>query len=332
MKIMSPVSWDRILTKNVIKARLFHSSLLVLLLVMLVTSVTILYQWKQVNGFFEQSIMNQLSAAGEEKISTLTEWLQGRMKDMLYLAQLDEAIEQQAELLNEIIGDYINHSLYYDSIYMFTGQGSTIAGMINDEGDVKILQPKKLHEYDKEQLELSHDSSRGTVTFFGPHKSDITGKQVVTLTTPVKDKDGRPIGVMRGDLKLDALLPKLQLSPPHDAARVVLIDKEGRNLLSSEISLEDDLNTFALAKKAIDKQDTYRDNYRSKTGNEIFGVYHYIPLLNWSLGLEVQDDVIFGDKAKMRNEFMILFVSLVLGICLLLWWHFKRFKMVTKAM
>ncbi len=195
---------------------------------------------------------------------------------------------------------HIDNSAGTNSIYMVLDDNTVIdsTGWIPDEGDDV----------------RTRDYYIGAKNNDGVYFSDVyicadTGYNVITISIPLKDINGKFSGVIATDLYLDTMMQLLNdIKSFNGKNEWILSDKLNNIIFDSTEQKIPSISEYPLMNSAFnilgDKNDTI---VNSKIDKKKYVLYKkHIDKLNWNIIMTVQEDDIYANSHKMKTYFIII--------------------------
>lgn len=162
-----------------------------------------------------QSLFEQLTAVASLKEKNLVRWTEEQSHDVLLIAQLLEAESLVLQLLaldaQEMPSDAPQYQDAYrevtDFLRIIHGDNSPFAEILilSETGGKIVVSTRKAHEGEYRVLD-SYFVHGKTGTFIQQvYPSPVTGKPTLTVSTPLRDENGRLMGVMAVHLNLEEM-------------------------------------------------------------------------------------------------------------------------------
>jgi len=142
-------------------------------------------------------------------------------------------------------------------------------------------------------------------------------KAAVVLAVPIRQADGRFLGVLSAKVNLRSVADTLaRLAPPGDGGIYVMTDR-GRLILTSRTSSAEIMRSTvppAITKPLLDKEGTTVSYERD--GREVVAILRRVPSLRWAAVVEVPRAEAFAELARLRNGTisMLILLLVVVGL------------------
>ncbi|GAE29689.1 methyl-accepting chemotaxis protein [Halalkalibacter hemicellulosilyticus] len=276
-----------------------------------------LYQMNQTQQFVIEQELAELNEIGEYNAEFITEWINVRMDEMRYLASLDAAGQMNVGELDHLLDRLAESNGFYDTIYAVSPEGIGLSGITFENESSSILSQADVNDFDVADRDWFQSAISGEDTISQPLLSRSTGNHVITLATPIYDETNGIIGVMRGAVLLDTIFERIQSLDIGEYADAYLIDSE-QMLVTPARSVEDsEASVNTVAAQAIANNESGSSSYDDPAGNAVLGSYQYIPLLDWGLVLEVEEQSALQAENQLQTQMITLF-SIVIVVSILL--------------
>ncbi|ABO49715.1 methyl-accepting chemotaxis sensory transducer [Desulforamulus reducens MI-1] len=188
----------------------------------------------------------------------------------------------------------------FQNIYFVTGSGEiTIA-------PVKQL-PK---DFDPRQRVWYQEAvKKGTMVCTDPYIDQATGKPCMTVALAVKDSEGRFVGVLGADIKLETISSLAVKYKFGEEGYFYVCDKQGKVIGHPDAkAINGDIMNRAYVKAALAGKsgfDTYADN-----GVKKLVYYSEIPKTGWGLFVQQPEQEAYAELYRARN--MIIIITLLI--------------------
>lgn len=253
-----------------------------------------------------KSIENHMMSAAESGAESLNSWIDGK-KRIVEAAKniIENNLDKNGKISENYLYAYQNDASMSD-LYVGFADGS----VVNGSGWVPP------DDYDATQdswFKSAVDKGYTTV-------SGATKKDVLYISSPIKNESGDIIGVISGDVKLDEVTNKVD---------TIHIDGKGESLLINETGAIIAASSEELGKQnfmqAKEFSDIANDIIHSDTSNNIHYTYgedkrilsfSKVPETNWTLAIKIDEKEVYTGLSSVRNR-TILISIITLGILVL---------------
>ncbi len=224
------------------------------------------------------AIQQEITLLGDKSIEYIEEWFNQRMKEMKVIAEYPAARDLDLQVLSPILAASERQLQHYENIIYVDADGQGLTAS-NKDFDVTGF---NVWDRDWFQQVLT-----GEDTFSEPLLSRVTGNLVVTAAAPII-KNGVFQGTVRGAVQLDTLFELVANQEVGYGGQSYLVNKQGvpvTTVQGLDDNAQNPLNTKAVEK--ILQQERGFSRYIGPGGNEVFGMYAYMPLAGLGLIIEV---------------------------------------------
>ena len=168
--------------------------------------------------------------------------------------------------------------------------------------------------------------------------SKITGKLLIPVASPVKDDDGKVVGVLVGSLSLDSISALLKSMQFGETDEIVLFNEEGYFLNASRF--EDQLKAAGRIKERSEleiqsKTSAIKDAINGKSQSGIYTDYlgyqvvaAYAPVQaanhNWAIGIKRNTSEVFAGVNQQRNILIVMLVGTAVIIIVATFLYIRR--------
>ncbi len=154
--------------------------------------------------------------------------------------------------------------------------------------------------------------------------TNTEGEQIIAIAVPIKDADGKIIGVLLSNMTTNKLNGIVQKTKAGTSGYSFIINKEGTKVAHKDLKLilnRD--NTLKNVKKDVTLTKLSElerkmikgekgSGYYTKDGIEMFMSYAPIPNTEWSMALTMAKDEIFNQADKLKYKFIFITVLFIL--------------------
>lgn len=153
----------------------------------------------------------------------------------------------------------------------------------------------------------------GKLNYSDPYLDMTTGKYAISVGIPIKDKQGKILGILAEDILLDTITNRVQSIDLGGLGYGFLLDRNGTGLSHPDPAyINKDLrkhpDTAAIAQVMLENGNGLWD-YTFKGRSKIMA-YRTVPSTGWLLGLAVEKSVIYAPLERLKG----LFLMTALGI------------------
>jgi two-component system cell cycle sensor histidine kinase/response regulator CckA len=269
----------------------------------------------------QNAIVEELSAVATIKEEMLIRWLNEQKQDTLQMASIP-AFRKAAE----VFFSTLEHSPQYEGIYnsIFThflvylnnNQDFSEIFLLSAKGGKILLSTEKSFEGAYRVLDTHYIEGRERLYVQTVYPSPATLRPTMTVSTPLRDSDGRLIGVLAVNLNLKMMDSIVQeQSNSRRTAETYLIDRYN-TFISGERFGSDEfprgVHSFGIdsAINGNEGEGVY-ENYR---GIPVIGVYRWIDILDLALLVEMEREEAFTSARGRIAPLLIIGLLLVLAL------------------
>lgn len=258
---------------------------LVLAAVLLVANMV----YFQYRDSYTQGTINQLQGTGEMMSESFTQWLDARQDEMRYLATLNPVRELQAGEVSHLLARISELGGFYDTVFLVGANGRGIAGVAYENGRTRELPQDEAQAFDVADRDWFRQAIRGDDVFSQPLISRATGNQISNVVVPVRDDAGNVVSVVRGAVRLDVLLERMEAMSLGGGSDTYLLAANGTPVtpVAALQGRTETISTFAA--EAIGRGESGVGHYRDSAGIPVMGAFSYLPRLSWGLVVEVPE-------------------------------------------
>jgi diguanylate cyclase (GGDEF)-like protein len=140
-------------------------------------------------------------------------------------------------------------------------------------------------------------------------------KAAIVLAVPIREVDGRFVGVLSAKIDLGAVADILERLAPAGAGEIYIMTDRGRLVLTSRASSAELMRTNLPAtttQPLLDREGatvTYE-----RDGREVVAILRRVPQLRWAAVVEVPRAEAFAELARLRNATVSMLIVLLVGV------------------
>ena len=291
------------------------TKLVAFFLVVAIISVTpvALLGYSYINKQVKQNIDETMTATLDGNVNNLNGWINEKAKVVQTIAHvLNGAVNENDLSLSHLqaLKDESNVKDISD-LYIGLESGKFIdgAGWVPDSG----FDPRTRPWYQAVK-------SSGKLSFSDPYLDKVTNKYAVSIGYPLKDKNGKFIGVIAEDILLDTLTSTINNINNSGIGTGLIFDKNGIILAHQDQKLLDtnlkdnnelkDMSTEIMSKDSGETEYTY-------TGISKLMEYRKIPSTGWTLCITTDKAKAYSDIYSLVTKYIIIIVSTITVVALL---------------
>lgn len=281
---------------------------LITLIVLIITSIVTLVLSI---GRISDSTMDSLDQAVYIGEANVNAWFEDKermlqmVRDEMRLFDISQKIE-----IEDFMSFYMNHYDFMVDVYIGTPDNQMYSGSywIPDEG------------YDVREREwYTGAKSVNGIYYTAPYIDAYSGTMVVTVSTPISDKNGMDMGVIGLDLKLDSLVEFVNNQKILDTTGSAFLLDQNHNFITHANSeflpkISGDSETYTNiqeidmeAAQDIDYSSLFLDQVRSWDGRSVYLATVNIPANGWTYGFEVPT----SDFTPMYMQLVLQWVAIM---------------------
>ncbi|MFR0672131.1 methyl-accepting chemotaxis protein [Enterobacterales bacterium AW_CKDN230030176-1A_HGKHYDSX7] len=257
-----------------------------------------------------QNLDSSMRQSGALAASSVQNWMSGRI---LIMENLAEDVTEQAAAGNNNVASLVDQPSYLRNFqFTYLGQNN---GVFTQRPDVQMpadYDPRKRPWY-------GEAATAGKTVLTAPYQASVGGL-VVTITVPVKPKNGGPLlGVVGGDLSLDSLVQIIEKVDFGGIGHAYLVDKDGQVIVSQNkdhlTKFLKDLYPNSGLRVEPGMQDVMLDGHERIVS---FAPIEGLPSAQWYVGLVVDKDQAYAALDQFRVSAIIAMIVAVVAIAGLL--------------
>lgn len=261
---------------------------------------------------------------GSSNAEMIASWVQARRDEIRYLSSLDVFVHFDVTAAQQYLHQLSLHNNHYDTIFLIPANGTAIAGVefMGATGDSQIMSPAATAEFQVADRDWFQRAMRGEHVISEVLLSRATGNRVSTIASPVY-RNGNIVGVVRGAVLMDTVLEQVSGLELGEGMEAYLIDQDGRAVTPASSVVNPDEPVETEAAQAFAQKRSGTGLYPNAAGQSVLGAYHYIPMLDWGLVIEVAEATALGTAndlaASLRTNLIVIgtvTLLLVVGIAL----------------
>jgi signal transduction histidine kinase len=251
-------------------------------------------------------IDNYLASESRGTISVIDGWIRERASVILVLESVLAGMDNP-EKAQPILLRYVKQDPNISDIYMGFEDGRFISAI--------GWQPPQ--DYDPRVRPWYLQALKaGKLNYSDPYLDMTTGKYAISVGIPIKDKQGRVLGILGEDILLDTITNRVQSIDLDGMGYGFLLDRNGIGLSHPDpyyinVDLRKHPDTASIVEIMLENGNGLKD-YLFKGKDKIM-VYRTAPSTGWLLGLAVEKSLIYAPLERLRT----LFLLTALGIMIL---------------
>jgi len=178
--------------------------------------------------------------------------------------------------------------------------------LILSTGEIYDLKSKNYDARKRPWYTKAIELKKSTVS--EPYTDAVTGKLIISVVTPLVINE-KIVGVVGSDIFLDTVVDTILNLKIHESGFAYLLDKDNKILIHKNKEL---LNKQSAAFKSLEKSADFSFNILDVEGVEKIVSFSKVPLTNWYLVIELDNDAVF----KKLNDNVITDIIIYLALLL----------------
>ena len=141
-------------------------------------------------------------------------------------------------------------------------------------------------------------------------------KAAIVLAVPIRQADGRFLGVLSAKINLRSIADTLARLAPPGAGEIYVMTDQARVVLTSRTSSAELMRTrlpAATTQPLLDKEGE-TVTYERPDGREVVAILRRVPSLRWAAVVEVPRAEAFAELARLRNGTISMLIVLLVGV------------------
>ena len=179
--------------------------------------------------------------------------------------------------------------------------------LILSTGEIYDLKSKNYDARKRPWYTKAIELKKSTVS--EPYTDAVTGKLIISVVTPLVINE-KIVGVVGSDIFLDTVVDTILNLKIHESGFAYLLDKDNKILIHKNKEL---LNKQSAAFKSLEKSADFSFNILDVEGVEKIVSFSKVPLTNWYLVIELDNDAVF----KKLNDNVITDIITYLALLLI---------------
>jgi len=141
-------------------------------------------------------------------------------------------------------------------------------------------------------------------------------KAAIVLAVPIRQADGRFLGVLSAKINLRSIADTLARLAPATAGEIFIMTDRGRMILTSRTSSAELMRTNVPASttQLLIDHEGETVNYERAEGRDVVAILRLVPQLRWAAVVEVPRAEAFVELARLRNGTISLLIVLLVGV------------------
>lgn len=293
---------------NSIRTKFTVSFLLVALIPLVIVSLLVENLSSNIIIAKEKDSMHSLV---QSKAQAMDEWFQTQMADLQLVAETETIKSMDNEQIFPFITIVNDRSDVFETNFVTDTNGTVIShtsskSIGSDYSDRSYV-----------QAGLKGESSFSEVLI-----SKATGNRIVVIATPIKDNNGKIIGVLAGSANFEVLVATFLKEGIGKAAAITLVDTEKHLQVTSEKDATgltiDEVNLGATFKSTLEKslQETGVASFNRSNDNYLMA-YAPIQTVGYGLSINSPENLVLEDSKSIQSlSYLIIVISSIMIIIL----------------
>lgn len=329
---------------------------IILLLVFFTLTPILLLQivaYPRIHSDLEDIIMDNLEVIGHKQAELVSTWMRERMKDVLVIAA-NPFMSKSANITKKD-EDYYDTVQYLERIVSEYGyKGAFIS---DNKGAVKVATSEEGTGRDISNTDFFKNAIQGKtfatsvipskVPLINEFEEKEVGLPTMFISTPLKDKDDKIVGVVTLRVHVGILSNLMQSYKFGDTGETYLVNKEGYMLTESrftkqlkkigkvktrstlEMKLTDPKTgklTAGVRQCVAGEDGSDAKGYSDYGGVTVLGVWQWLPEYNWGVITEIDKNEAYGAAYNLKKIVIALLLAIAFPILLVAYLVGGRFS------
>lgn len=292
-----------------IRIKFIVSFLLVSLIPLLIVSYLVENLSSKITISKEKESMHGLVLS---KAQAMDEWFQAQMAELQLVAETETIKSMNNERIFPFISIVNERSEVFETNFVVNSEGTVISH----------TSPKSIGSDYSDRSYVQAALTKGESSFSEVLISKATGNRIVVVATPIKDNDGKVIGVLAGSANFEVLVNTFLKDGINKSSKITLVDAEKRlqvtpnedevGLLLNEVKLSSSL------KAALEKSVTGTGISSFDLTNENFLIaYAPIQTVGYGLSVSMPEKLALEESNSIQKlTILVILISSILVIVL----------------
>lgn len=286
--------------------KLKHKLMLVFVTISLIAVIIVSFTgYNYIVNNSQNQVKVNLQSETEKEVASVNSWLISRAAVIQNLNSFIGNMPQPNKLTREYLKIYKS---YGDISEMYIGfkDGSTITAS-------GWMPPKGFDARKRPWYKAAINGNK--LVFSDPYLDMITNTYTITVAMPLRDKNGKFIGIIGEDLLLSSIINTVKNLDLNGLGYGILIDKHGAALYDPNKKLTNtNISTTDETKKLISTM-LYKKNgeiqYRLNNTNKLM-LFRELTATGWILGIVMNTDVAYKTVDDLKNKYVIINILIFL--------------------
>lgn len=292
-----------------IRIKFIVSFLLVSLIPLLIVSYLVENLSSKITISKEKESMHGLVLS---KAQAMDEWFQAQMAELQLVAETETIKSMNNERIFPFISIVNERSEVFETNFVVNSEGTVISH----------TSPKSIGSDYSDRSYVQAALTKGESSFSEVLISKATGNRIVVVATPIKDNNGKVIGVLAGSANFEVLVNTFLKDGINKSSKITLVDAEKRlqvtpnedevGLLLNEVKLSSSL------KAALEKSVTGTGISSFDLTNENFLIaYAPIQTVGYGLSVSMPEKLALEESNSIQKlTILVILISSILVIVL----------------
>ncbi|MCC7360242.1 MAG: GAF domain-containing protein [Anaerolineales bacterium] len=291
-------------------ARLLLAIFLPLLLLPLAVFTLLVYA--QARGSLTDAVTTQLNTLATLKVNQIEQWADARVGEVNALAHTRENVFDIQRFLNggsnvlllERYHEFLNANPSFEAVMLADAEtGTVLVATLPFQYDQFV----GLKVLDDDQLAMAQLSASLFPPVFNERVNDVQ----IVAAAPVLDAQGRLLAVLYGFVRDEQLLDIVAPSPGLSTrGRAYVVTRDGYQLGSFITAPGAVPDTLGVERARMDQQNGMA-TYPNQTGEQVIGVYRWLPSYELALLVEESTQAAFGPLNRFVAALIAIAISVV---------------------
>jgi len=272
-------------------------------------------------------LLRQIDKSAELTLKSISNYMEGYLSEK---AQVSKSMTKNTAVksfnvvsLKTLLPQILKENSELSNAYVSTKDGKIVVFYKDNGKIVEWTPPIGYIPADQDWYRLPSEAKKLTIT--PAYTDEVTGKTMVSLTTPYTDSWGNFKGILGVDITLNTLVKQVKGINIAGNGKALLIDTNGTILAFNDDSVVmkkvTEQETYPGLKKfyemELGKQNNGKKNIYLESDNKIYDIYSsYVPLANWMLVVTIPHSSIMAPVYRITTNFILfgLFGILIFGL------------------
>lgn len=292
-----------------IRTKFIVSFLLVSLIPLLIVSLLVENLSSKITISKEKESMHSLAL---NKAQAMDEWFQAQMGELQLVAETETVKSMDNERIFPFISIVNERSEVFETNFVINTEGTVISH----------TSPKSVGSDYSDRSYVQAALTKGESSYSEVLISKATGNRIVVVATPIKDTDGKVIGVLAGSANFEVLVNTFLKDGINKSSEITLVDAEKRLQVTSKEDevglLLDEVSLSSTLKAALEKSVSESGISSFDSSNENFLIaYAPIQTVGYGLSVSTPENLALKESNSIQKlTILIIVISSILVIIL----------------